>query len=300
MPIKIINLPEKLNYPVRITEVHVSTGQIVSKGDPIYSLEASDQKRGILRAPISGQIADMANVELFTAPAFIVGLSTDITEDRVDASPTPGKQERVSGKFAAKAVKLLLFLSLITGSAIGGYAIYQLWNRSSNLQAENASVVTMLCEGGPQTVESFDENGDYEKHGYLKGGTYLVKIQKNAEFRPFYTFERLNGNGPSGNKCQNPENCSHESIDGKIVYELVHTNLATDMTGQSFDVPDEVTFVELALPEGTMIRQTIGYRVYDGNYLKTIVLDQRKLDAFEGLTPYSRKTQILNCLPRSE
>ena len=65
MTTKLINLPKKIAFPVRIVEVHVSAGQSVSVGDPLYTLETADKKRGIMRAPFAGQV-NQGPVEPFT------------------------------------------------------------------------------------------------------------------------------------------------------------------------------------------------------------------------------------------
>jgi hypothetical protein len=71
MTTTLVNLPKNVAFPVRIVEVHVSTGQSVSAGDPLYTLETADNKRGIIRAPFPGQVSQ-GPVEPFTSFSQVV------------------------------------------------------------------------------------------------------------------------------------------------------------------------------------------------------------------------------------
>ncbi|MEQ8822869.1 MAG: hypothetical protein RIC14_00695 [Filomicrobium sp.] len=90
MTTKLVNLPKNIAYPVRVIEVHVNAQQSVSAGDPLYTLETADNKRGIIRAPFSGQVSQ-GPVEPFTSFAqvmAVIGIDVSaVPASNVDVAP---------------------------------------------------------------------------------------------------------------------------------------------------------------------------------------------------------------------
>lgn len=101
MPLKRINLPSSLNFPVKIVQVHVKAGEQVTKGDPVYTLHTNDGKRGILRAPFSGVITEgpMAVDAEFSVASPVIAIITDNpesppqTEASASDQPEPQRSE---------------------------------------------------------------------------------------------------------------------------------------------------------------------------------------------------------------
>lgn len=58
MSVKRLRLPQSASYPIRIVAVHVSAGQQVAAGDPVYSLVTGNGARGVMRAPVAGQVVE--------------------------------------------------------------------------------------------------------------------------------------------------------------------------------------------------------------------------------------------------
>ncbi|MEL7048222.1 MAG: hypothetical protein AAFO75_04530 [Pseudomonadota bacterium] len=97
MTIKHVNLPSNIAFPVRIIEVHVTSGQMVSPGTPLYTIETADKKCGILRAPITGTVTQgpVAPNSSFAQAAPVLGLevttSPSLGPDHVTSDPTGPK-----------------------------------------------------------------------------------------------------------------------------------------------------------------------------------------------------------------
>ncbi len=79
MSLKRLRLPQSVAYPIRIIEVHVTAGQMVAAGDPVYALETGTGARGVMRAPVSGQIVDgpVAPHTLMEGPQSVLGIETE-------------------------------------------------------------------------------------------------------------------------------------------------------------------------------------------------------------------------------
>lgn len=98
MTTKLVNLPKNIAYPVRVIEVHVNAQQSVSAGDPLYTLETADNRRGIIRAPFSGQVSQ-GPVEPFTSFAQVMAVIG------IDVGPVPASDIDVAPPHDSASVR---------------------------------------------------------------------------------------------------------------------------------------------------------------------------------------------------
>lgn len=89
MSVKRLRLPQSVAYPIRIVAVHVSAGQRVAEGDPVYSLITGSGARGVMRAPVSGQIVEgpLSVNTTFEAPASVLAIEGDTPAPAVSEPP---------------------------------------------------------------------------------------------------------------------------------------------------------------------------------------------------------------------
>ena len=102
MSLKRLKIPAQLSYPVRITKTHVSANQLVTKGDPIYTLEDAGGRRGVMRAPISGKISEgPVDVDaVFAESVPVIGIETEPEQlsETSDDSRTNNESNKVDEK----------------------------------------------------------------------------------------------------------------------------------------------------------------------------------------------------------
>ncbi|MCI5077246.1 hypothetical protein [Oricola sp.] len=107
MDAKRINLPAGLAFPVRVVEVHVAAGQRVAKGDPLYTLETAAGKRGMMRAPFSGEITEgpVALDSSFATATPVIGIAMERAEEPAEpapADPSPAEARTAPGPDAGE------------------------------------------------------------------------------------------------------------------------------------------------------------------------------------------------------
>ena len=96
MPLKRFNLPVETSYPVRIAEVHVTSGQFVQRGTLLCTLEESNGELGVFPTPVSGTIKE-GPVEIgatFSQSVAVIGLElleeeSFVSEAVSNSTPSP-------------------------------------------------------------------------------------------------------------------------------------------------------------------------------------------------------------------
>ncbi len=96
MPLKRLQLPGHLSYPLQIIETHVAAGQSVAKGDPLYTLLDADGRRGMMRAPMAGTISEgpVDAGAAFNEPVPVVGIEVDADHDLQAADGKPSGEQK--------------------------------------------------------------------------------------------------------------------------------------------------------------------------------------------------------------
>lgn len=224
MLLKRLQLPGHLSYPLQIVETHVSAGQSVAKGDPIYTLQDADGRRGLMRAPMAGTISEgpVDAGAAFAQPLPVVGIEidgdlvpetedefltesqepegADITVDiETDLSQILGQAETAS---FAKGRRLWAFRASIAQAlharghdeeaaelAAGSEPVEKLW-REVNGSDEPEVPTTPVAERGPETEPAPSEaaaDGDLAgQTGSERRSAPISSVSKKPEGRkPF-------------------------------------------------------------------------------------------------------------------